>query len=89
MAAGRRCLSLLLMASCSSQYLDPLADYSLPPELIPPPELPSLSLDNLPRTTVWAVVGASAMLPCDIKVRKCNAYAGGEMSDEESERLLK
>jgi hypothetical protein len=68
---GRYLLALLI--SCgqwrpSQLYLDPLADYSLPPELIPPPELPSLALDNLPRTVVWAVVGTSAMLPCDIKV---------------------
>ena len=64
---------LVLLVSCSlwqpSQlYLDPLADYSLPPELVPPPELPSLSLANLPRSVVWAVVGTSALLPCDIKV---------------------
>jgi hypothetical protein len=49
--------------------LDPLADYALPPDLVPPPDLPSLSLANLPRTAVWAEApGSSARLPCDIQV---------------------
>jgi hypothetical protein len=67
-----RHLPLLLLTLCvppSSEFLDPLADYALPPDLVPPPDLPSLSLANLPRTAVWAeALGSSARLPCDIQV---------------------
>ena len=67
-----RHLPLLLLSLCvppSSELLDPLADYALPPDLVPPPDLPSLSLANLPRTAVWAeALGSSARLPCDIQV---------------------
>jgi hypothetical protein len=62
-------LLLSLLVPLSSELLDPLADYALPPDLVPPPDLPSLSLANLPRTAVWAETpGSSARLPCDIQV---------------------